>query len=288
MDNLYLSVCMITYNHSNYISQAVEGVLMQNTSFNYELVIVDDCSTDNNDEVINNLIANHPNGSRIRYIRQQKNLGVKPNFCFALKECLGKYVALCEGDDFWTDPLKLQKQVDFLEENEEYALCFHQTKKLHEDGTEAWYNDFQRNTSFEFVDLIQKQFIYTVSSVFRNPNPLPEWIHDIVGDWSLFLHVSSNGKIYYLRDCMAVYRVHVGGVWTSLSNDEKYRNTIESLDKLDRIFDFKYHAYFEKSKKNRYEIHFPTVSTSIKNSLLTRVKGRLKRILTKSLYKHHL
>jgi glycosyltransferase involved in cell wall biosynthesis len=122
MDNPKVSVCMITYGHEKFIREAIEGVLMQECDFQVELVIANDCSPDTTDVVVNDILKNHPRASWISYIKHKKNIGMMPNFVFAMKQCKGEYIALCEGDDYWTDPLKLQKQVGFLEENPEYAL----------------------------------------------------------------------------------------------------------------------------------------------------------------------
>src|SRR5690606_34101688 len=123
-----ISVCMITYNHEAYIKQAIEGILMQQTNFDVELIIADDCSTDRTETIIRELIENHSENFKIKYYRHDINIGMMPNFIFSLKKCTGKYIALCEGDDYWTDPLKLQKQVDFLEGNPEYGICFHNVR----------------------------------------------------------------------------------------------------------------------------------------------------------------
>ncbi|MDO9260985.1 MAG: glycosyltransferase, partial [Flavobacteriaceae bacterium] len=112
-DKPTVSVCMITYNHENYIQQAIEGVLMQTCNFEVELIIANDCATDKTDEVIQEIIKNHPNSSWIKYTNHSQNKGMMPNFIWAMQQCKGKYIALCEGDDYWTDPLKLQKQVEF-------------------------------------------------------------------------------------------------------------------------------------------------------------------------------
>ena len=122
---LMVSVDMITYKHEAYIAQAIEGVLMQETNFEYDLIIADDCSPDKTEEIVKNIIATHPKGHIIKYFRHEKNIGMQANGLFAVQECKGKYIALCEGDDYWTDPLKLQKQVDFLEENPSYVMSFH-------------------------------------------------------------------------------------------------------------------------------------------------------------------
>src|ERR1035437_6654292 len=120
-----VSVIMITYMHENFIRQAIESVLIQETKFRFESIIADDCSPDKTPEIVNEIISTHSKGYRIKYFRQKENLGMNSNGIFALSKCIGKYIALCEGDDYWTDPYKLQKQVIFLETNSHIAGCFH-------------------------------------------------------------------------------------------------------------------------------------------------------------------
>lgn len=116
-----VSVFMITYNHENYIEHAIEGVLMQKTSFPIELIIGEDCSTDNTRKIVREYEGRYTEIIKAQY--PEKNRGMNNNFLTVLQSARGKYIALCEGDDYWTDPLKLQKQVDFLEANPEYSLC---------------------------------------------------------------------------------------------------------------------------------------------------------------------
>ena len=117
-----VSICMITYNHANYIRQAIEGVMMQRTSFDIELIIGDDCSTDSTRDICLRFQKTYP--GKIRLNEKINNIGPIKNFIKTLGACTGKYVAICEGDDYWVDPLKLQKQVDFLESNNDYSSLF--------------------------------------------------------------------------------------------------------------------------------------------------------------------
>ena len=209
-----VSVCCITYNHEKFIREAIEGFLMQETNFDYEIIIANDCSPDNTDAIVQEYIHHHPKGKLIKYFKHEQNLGATPNFIFALQQCTGKYIALCEGDDYWTDPLKLQKQVDFLEANEEYSACFHRTdEKLNNEIRRPinTYND-DYNKTFTFEELARRNIINTVSVVFRN-NILnfPNWFNkSYFGDYVLWMLLSQKGPIYYFPEKMAIYRVGVG------------------------------------------------------------------------------
>ncbi len=131
-----VSVAMITYGHENYIRQAIEGVLMQECNFEVELILCNDCSPDKTNDIIQDILKSNAKSDRIKYFNHKKNIGMMPNFIFSLQKCSGKYIALCDGDDYWTDPFKLQKQVDFLENNPDFVLC----------GT---YNDILRKNGLE-------------------------------------------------------------------------------------------------------------------------------------------
>lgn len=210
---------MITYNHENYIREAIEGVLMQMCDFNIELIVSNDYSIDSTDSVIQDILQNHPKASMIKYINHKRNLGMMPNFIQALEQCNGKYIALCEGDDYWTDPLKLQKQVDFLEGNPNYNICFHKVQLLKngiikdaDDITIKRY-DAIKNFPVQLSDLLEQgNFIHTPSVVFRNQiiNIPFEFEFSPVGDYFLYIILANQGFIKRLDDTMAVYRDGVG------------------------------------------------------------------------------
>lgn len=215
MDNRQkISICMITYGHENYIRQAIEGVLMQKCDFEIELIIANDCSPDNTDIIIKEIIANSPKKSSIKYFNHESNLGMMPNFIFAIKQCSGKYIALCEGDDYWTDPLKLQKQINFLESNSDYVLCFHEVNILKADGEIT--GDFITKVpeNYESLETLAKlgNYIHTPSVVFRNIiNEFPfEFKYTPIGDYFLYLMLAEHGKLKFLEEKMAVYRYGVG------------------------------------------------------------------------------
>ena len=209
-----VSVVMITYGHEKYIRQAIEGVLMQKGDFDLELVIANDCSPDNTDAIISELLKSHPKAEKIRYIKHDKNIGMMPNFIYALKQAHGNYIALCDGDDYWTDPYKLQKQVDFLEANPDYVLCFHKVKILKPNG--ELVEDFITKVpeDYETQETLARlgNYIHTPSVVFRNviKEFPPEFSLSPIGDYFLYMLLVEHGKLHYFEDEMAVYRFGVG------------------------------------------------------------------------------
>jgi len=232
-----VSVCMLAYNHEDYIAEAIEGVMMQQTNFEFELIISNDASSDRTHEVVSEFVANHTKDKTVKYFNQQRNLGMQCNFIFALNECKGKYIALCEGDDYWTDPLKLQKQVDYISSHENCNLVFTGVQLLEEVGNRLkgnWAN-VTRNI-YEFKDLIERNVITTCTVLFRNPNKNEEienWLKLFeIGDYPLYLFLLRSGYAYYLKDITAVYRQHSGGIF-SLKGIENLIN--KNIDVLETI-----------------------------------------------------
>lgn len=251
--NPKVSVCMITYSHEKYIREAIEGVLMQECDFVVELIIANDCSPDQTDTVIQNILENHPRASLIKYIKHEKNIGMMPNFIFALQQCKGEYIALCEGDDYWTDPLKLQKQIDFLEMNPDYVLSCHDTKVINAGGELIknsklpieWQRDF---TEYE---LLRGACIMPLTMCFRNVIGFPEEFYNVKnGDTFLISLLGAYGKAKFEREIMSsAYREHLGGVWSMIPdfnrllaqkityfNMFRYYNKIKILNNPNRYY----------------------------------------------------
>ena len=168
--NPVVSICMITYNHEEFISEAIEGVLMQKTNFPLELIISEDCSTDKTREICIEYQQKYPEIIKLQL--PEKNLGMIQNSLSTLKACRGKYIALCEGDDYWTDPDKLQKQVDFLEVNKEYGMCYTNYIPVNVEGNpinvQACKNHIKRSKSGDiFYKLLIGNFIQTLTVCFK-------------------------------------------------------------------------------------------------------------------------
>lgn len=213
---------MITYNHEAFIKQAIEGVLKQNTNFDIEFIIADDCSTDQTESVINEILENQFKASSIRYIRHHKNLGMIPNFVFALKKCKGKYIALCEGDDYWIDPLKLQKQVDFLEGNEEYSGIGSNSEVIYEDNPrDKHLYSRSANETLKLNDLLEARRFHTATFLFRTKDFKSDFpVNILSGDRLLFMLIACFGKIKLIEDVTAIYRKNVGGISKNVTSKQ--------------------------------------------------------------------
>lgn len=230
---MMISVCMITYNQEKYIADAIEGVLMQEATFPFELVIANDASTDNTDSIINDFIKKHPKGNLINYFNHKSNIGMMPNFIFAIEQGQGKYIAMCDGDDYWTDPHKLQKQVDFLEANEEYSISFHSVKIENLIFQVTQNSDRNLKTESTLFDYAVKNYVPTVSALFRNfdKTNFYKWAGKcLIGDYPLFLYIAQYGKIHFINENMAVYRVHSNGTWNRPDYKTSILNLVLTLD----------------------------------------------------------
>jgi glycosyltransferase involved in cell wall biosynthesis len=236
---MFVSVVMITYNHSLYIKQAIESILSQVTDFEFELVISNDKSTDDTDAIIRETIASNPNGHKVKYYNNPVNLGMMPNSVAALEKASGKYIALCEGDDYWCDDQKLQIQADFLENNPDFSLCFHNVYLL--TGTE-FKEDNPRKKIVEITtikDLAKNNYIHTPSVMYRNNLfELPKYFSEApIGDYFLHMLNAQHGKIKYMDKIMSVYRIHNTSYWSSKKEAEQRLIMIDFLNKLKTYFD---------------------------------------------------
>ena len=225
MDTPLVSICSITYNHAPYIRQCLDGFLMQKTKFRYEIIIHDDASTDGTTEIIKEYAEKHPD--LITPIFQKENQyskgirGMFPRFCFP--HAKGKYIALCEGDDYWTDPLKLQKQVDFLESHPDYVMCSSKYQILEENIakiTSSWYDEKCQDVAYSLDTLIHGGwYFHPLTVVFRSSElNLQEYIRYPYGMVAvMFFHILKKGNGMMLPEEMAVYRIHEGGVWSGIN-----------------------------------------------------------------------
>ena len=222
-----LSIVCITYNQEKYIKQALDSFIMQKTNFDFEIIISDDYSTDGTVQILKEYEEKYPDIFKVFY--HEKNQGAICNYIFALSQAKSKYVAICEGDDYWTDPNKLQKQVDFLEAHPEYSGCFHPVKVIWEknEHKDSIYPTKKKMRGKKFVtkeDLLNYNYIQTNSVVYRwgfIEENIQDYFPDGILPGDLYLHLlhAQIGNIAFLPDTMAVYRKNEGGIWY----DEKSR-----------------------------------------------------------------
>ncbi|MGM0933368.1 MAG: glycosyltransferase [Bacteroidota bacterium] len=255
---LLVSICCLAYNHEKYIRECLDGFLMQKCDFDFEVLIHDDASTDNTPDIIKEYEIRYPNIIKPIYqIENQYSKGVKISFKFNFPRAGGKYIAMCEGDDYWTDPFKLQKQVDFLKGNQEYSTCFTNAMVIDQNATKIRsYIKFNDKKTYPIEDLIMEGggLFPTATLTFRNSiKDWPDFTSDYKsGDRVLALFLGEIGPFYYLAETTAVYRSHGGGVFSSIKNNKEERirinrDNIRLLDAFNKYSGLKYNKIIKEA-----------------------------------------
>lgn len=218
-----ISVLCITYKHERFIRQALEGFVMQQLNVPFEVLVGDDCSPDGTAAIVRDFAERYPN--IIKPVLHAHNLGAARNLESLVQQIRGRYVAICDGDDYWTDPLKLQKQYDFLESHPDHSMCFHKVRQFFEDGSHPetvidprqYLPDVMRARDFfDLGDLLRINVIASLSVMYRWKlgNTLPPWMFNYgVCDLPMHLLHADAGKIGYLDEEMGAYRKHSEGSW---------------------------------------------------------------------------
>lgn len=263
-EQIMVSIVCIAYNHGKYIAEAIEGFLTQKTDFPLEILIHDDASTDNTAEIIMEYYKKYPN--IIRPIIQEENQhsqGVEMLSDIIFPKLRGKYIALCEGDDYWIDSDKLQKQVNYMETNPDCSVCFHGAYSVDSESrtivAEIRSSDGNSIISPEDVIFAGGAAFATNSLLF--PKRLLENVTYFnmgieVRDYPLAIYLALQGKVYYMDEIMSVYRVGVKGSWTNRKFSEidkkieHYREIADMLDEVNRYSNYKYDSVIQERKRN--------------------------------------
>ena len=253
-----VSVAVISYNHGSYIRKCLDSILMQKTNFSFEVVIGDDCSTDETVSIIREFEQKFPN--IIKPIYQSKNVGGAANaYGSCYPKLSGKYVAICEGDDYWTDENKLQKQVDFLEQHPDYVLTFHRVNSVDKDDNILENTESTDTILYTWRDVIHLS-IPTLSAVFRKCfDTIPKEMYQVrSGDTFLFGMLSRYGHAADLGFIGASYRKHVGGVYSHKAVVEQFKQTIETRKIMKRCdyFTSEQKAELSKEIRKRKRLYF--------------------------------
>lgn len=237
-NKIMVSICCLAFNHEKFIRQALDGFIMQQTNFPFEIVIHDDASTDNTANIIKEYEAKYPNLFNALYqSTNQKSIyksGMNPRFNYPRAK--GKYIALCEGDDYWTDPYKLQKQVDFLEANPAYVGCYNGCKHVDENDVilkESRYETYHDQSAEKL--LTAQGAMITHSVMFRNIIKGFPSVFDGVpsGDTILYHLLGFHGAGKFLPDIQySAYRVHSGGIWSGIDNLQRMKNTLSTMSAI--------------------------------------------------------
>ena len=239
-----VTVLVMTYNHEAFIRTAVDSALMQQTTFPYEVLISEDCSTDGTRDTVKKYAAENPD--RVRLILSEHNVRSNEVVARGIRDARGEFIALLDGDDYWTAPHKLQKQVEFLDAHPECTICFHQMKVMEEDGSRPdwlWTPQNQKTIS-TIENLWMGNYIATASTMFRRASigAPPTWYDAFfpITDWPLHLLNAENGTVGYINEVMGVYRYHSGGLYSSLEQERKLDETLKLYRRLNEVFEYRY------------------------------------------------
>jgi glycosyltransferase involved in cell wall biosynthesis len=298
MDSPLVSVCVITYNHVQYIRQALESVLMQKVDFKWEIIIADDFSTDGTREIVEDYGKKFP--ELIRLISRKKNVGPGLNFVELINSAKGKYVAYLEGDDYWIDENKLTKQLKVLEANIDFSACYHPIKWdfTYEDESFKGLKYSNENDPWKSTveDILKKGWFIRSCSMFFRSFQLPHGFEQLyIGDYPLHFILATKGDIAFLDEVMGAYRIHNSGSSEQnlVSNDffkrkKNFYNEMKMYDFLDSYslglfsnsFNIKkleilknYASFIFFQRKNKIVIEFLNLIIWIKISMLIKLIG---------------
>ncbi len=285
-DSKLVSVFITTYNHEKFIAKALDSVLMQKVNFDYEIVIGEDCSIDKTRDIVLKYAKENPN--KFKLLLNQKNLGIEKNQMYTLSQCSGKYVAWLEGDDYWTNPDKLQMQVDFLEKNHDFAGCCHYTDLIH-NGKQIPQAKLTKDVFTIHDTLLSYTFFHTSSFVFKNNVKLPKAYRKVIcGDYFIFNIVASLGKIKHFPIVMSNHLYHEKGLSFSENNTNKYltnldKKKIHLYNVMNEYFNYKYNDRLIELITPHKEI---LRLEHLKRSVILRGISKIKRIISSILKKY--
>ena len=298
METILVSIHCLTYNHEKYIAEAIDSFLMQKTTFKFEILLHDDASTDRTQEIIKQYELQYP--ELIKPIYQKENQYSKGNSVNAvnlinLNRAQGKYIAVCEGDDYWIDPYKLQKQVAYMEKNPDCSLCVHGGYIVRADKkiTQSSKRPSNKNKRFTVEEVIEGGggLFLTNSMLFpkKYATERPAYLQNApVGDYSYAIHLALMGKVYYIDEMMSAYRVGHSGTWTArefnnLENRKRHYAEIEKmLDYLNAYSNYQYtdaitrtklrtqfdfllqQRKYQEAKKGNYQPYYAALSVNRK------------------------
>ncbi|MDO8254150.1 glycosyltransferase [Shewanella algae] len=286
-----VSVCIITYNHEKYIEQCLDSIVSQRTEFSFEIVIRDDGSNDRTLKIIELYQKRYPHLFNV--LDSKVNLGANKNILQVFSACAGKYVAICEGDDFWVDEFKLHKQVRLLECNLDCSLLIHPCYEVNGLSKKIGYlKSKSKFTAQDIVD-VSGQFAPSASYFFRSTvlNDIPAWFSDLpIGDFFIELYAQKSGLCLYNADVVCAYRTFSSGSWSDdirtgkhLLFIERYKLILEALEfaKADFRIDFSkkesslnvsiaYLMLLARNYKGFYE--YLTIANAIKTDVTTTQK----------------
>lgn len=282
-----LSISCITYNHALYIEQCLDGMLMQKTNFPFEILIHDDCSTDGTTEIIKKYAEQFPQIIKPMFENENQYQNGKPSGSkiWNFPRAKGKYMAMCEGDDYWTDDQKIQKQVDFLETNSDYSLICHNALLISNNENAGLFNKKNLQEELTASELVLNWCIPTASMIFRKEvcDIIPTIDGLIQGDILMYLSAISIGRCHYDNTVMSAYRINnTNSVSSGFSRDyfSYYQNMKKSIKKIDECFKGMFHKPIKKLQR-KYTFYIFRFGIEKYVPCIFQLKKLLKKILKK-------
>ncbi|NAZ91665.1 glycosyltransferase [Vibrio toranzoniae] len=248
-----LSIILVTYNHEIYIRKALESIYNQIFDFSkVEIIIADDYSTDSTIDIIKSLEHKFPAETKIIYLDRGGNIGITKNYQSAFENCKGEYVAVMEGDDYWTSPYRLQKMVNVLEDNFHVGMVSN-NYYVYNQSTKKSYLRVSKKSGIDFFvapDLVKDNLVGNFSTCMYRKTELellPSKLFEITSyDWIISICITSNSYLAFMNEPMSIYRVHENGVWSSASEEEKIKEQLETIKQYDQLTDFTYSSQFSE------------------------------------------
>lgn len=271
---MLVSIWMLTFNHEKYLHQSLESVLMQKRNFDLEIVIGDDFSRDETRKIISAYQLKYP--QIIKPILRKYNIGIAKNFEDTWFKCKGKYIALLEGDDYWTDPFKLQKQVNFLEGNTEYVASYTKAKEINEltNQVKITNEDDPESATIERI-LSRGWFMRTGSIVCRNNlfHEFPDFFYRYGStDYILHILLAQHGPIKFINEVTNVYRRHEGGITQEFQSRQIDFNLKKEklLSEIDAYFNYHYSQEIKQLKRKLYTQNTIIALNQLKNKQINK------------------
>lgn len=282
---IMVTIRCMAYNQKSYIRQCLDGFVMQKTNFRFEAIVHDDASTDGTADIIREYAEKYPD--IIKPIIEEENLYSKHDGSLRIimdKHMHGKYIALCEGDDYWTDPLKLQKQYDFMETHPECSLCFHADYRLLPSGEQKIHRPKTIKEFYTTEDIILGGggFMATNSMFYRQDlfprGDRPDfWKNCPIGDLPMMLYFATKGEVGYINESMSTYRVSSAGSWSSRQNALRIRTAhhkriLKMFDEFDSYTNGTYHKTVIAKKTINKRAHIKDIIHTLLKAIVFKVK----------------
>lgn len=258
MSDILISITLITFNQEKYIARAIESVLSQKTEYNYELIVYDDCSSDSTFSICERYY--NANKDKIKLYKNEHNVGATRNQLNACKKCSGKYICHLEGDDYWIDEYKLQKQCDFLENHSEYIGVSHRDSVIDDKGNEYFIspkrfkrvinmNSFLKGYSYSGTSLMYRNYFENIDERYEEMATVKR----NVGDLNYCIYILTLGNVYQLKDVMMAYMAYQSGNYNNVTNKaDSAKQHIEIIEKL-------YEYYGDKYDFSRRQIEYLSI-----------------------------